>query len=64
MTLSRDDLHVKIDKAIGIVNHGKVEFSVIVSDGNPVYLESVFETDPGIRVTHKERIEGKKILND
>lgn len=64
MGTSRDDLFQKIGRAIEVAGHGKVEFCVTVTDGNPVRLETAFESEPGMRIRQTEPIQGKKILND
>lgn len=61
-TTTREDLFRKIDRAIDLAGHGKVEFIVTVTNQAPVRLETVFESEPGIIIRQNEPI--KKIMND
>ncbi|MDI6781409.1 MAG: hypothetical protein QME49_04805 [bacterium] len=64
MGTNRDDLFQKIGRAMDITRHGRVEFCIMVADGNPVKLETAFDFEPGIRIRQTELVQGKKVLND
>lgn len=62
MNGNMDALTDKIRNAIGRVDFGKIDFTVQVQDGNPVYLENSSVVD-GIKITQKEPI-GRQRLDE